>query len=376
MSEPLNIAVVGACPYPVPQGSQVYLRNTALALRAAGHTVHLVTYGYGLGEDPSGLPLHRAANVPLARRTAAGPSWAKPLQDALLVQKLREVVRTRRIEVVNAHNYEGLAVALAAGVRPIVYHAHNALMDELPHYFPMRGLAESIGRRLDKSLPRRADLIVAPHEELAGYLVAMGCDAKRVKVVPPPIELANHEARMPAGGIPPLLYAGNLDRYQNLGVLKPMMARVRSEVPNAELIIATSASNHREMLNVSEFARVVRTESMAVMLTELPGDTIFVCPRVSWSGYPIKLLNAMAAGLPIVGFDAAAHPLKHGETGLVVRDNDATALAGACVQLLRDATLRVQLGAAARRVVERDHSIEAVAAQLDALFRDLGKRPR
>ncbi len=376
MSDSLNIAVVGACPYPVPQGSQVYLRNTALALRAAGHSVHLVTYGYGLGEDPSGLPVHRAANVPFARRTAAGPSWAKPIQDALLVQKLREVSRTRRIDVVNAHNYEGLAVALAASVRPIVYHPHNALMDELPHYFPVRGVSERIGQMLDKALPRRADLIVAPHEELAGYLVAMGCAANRVTVVPPPIERTTMEPRPRAHGIPPLLYAGNLDRYQNLGVLKPMLGRVRSEIPEAELIVATSASRHRDLLSISEFARVVRTDSMATALADLPGDTIFVCPRVSWSGYPIKLLNAMAAGLPIVCFDAAAHPIKHRETGLVVRDNDATAMAAACAQLLREPPLRAQLGAAARRAVEQEHSIDAAAIRLDALFRDLGKRPR
>jgi len=374
LSDPLNIAVVGACPYPVPQGSQVYLRNTALALRAAGHAVHLVAYGYGLGEDTSGLPLHRAANVPFARRTAAGPSFAKPLQDALLVQKLREVVLTRRIDIVNAHNYEGLAVALAARARPIVYHPHNALMDELPHYFAAGGVAERVGRRLDKALPRKADLVIAPHEELAGYLVAMGCDAHRVRIVPPPIEPNSADLRPAAQRIPPLVYAGNLDRYQNLGVLKRVMALVRAEIPEAALIVATAASRAHDLLSISEFARVVRTDSMATILGELPGDAIFVCPRVSWSGYPIKLLNAMAAGLPTVCFEAAAHPLAHEENGLVVRDNDATAFAQAALRLLRDAGLRARLGAAARRTAERDYSIDAAAARLDPLFRDLRKR--
>ncbi len=67
----LRIAMVGACPYPVPQGSQVFLRDTARGLRARGHDVHLVVYGYGVGEDTSGLPLHRCARIPGARKTAA-----------------------------------------------------------------------------------------------------------------------------------------------------------------------------------------------------------------------------------------------------------------------------------------------------------------
>lgn len=368
--------MVGACPYPVPQGSQVYLRNTALALRAAGHNVHLVTYGYGLGEDSSGLALHRAANVPGAHRTAAGPSFAKPLQDALLARKLREVVRTQHIDIVDAHNYEGLAVALAARARPIVYHPHNALMDELPHYFPAQGLAEAVGRAIDKNLPRRADLIIAPHEELAAYLIAIGCAQERVKIVPPPIDMDATAPVFSGRGIPPLLYAGNLDRYQNLEALRSVMAHVRAEVPNAELIVATASARARDLLGVSEFARVVRPDSMTAVARDLPYGAVFVCPRVSWSGYPIKLLNAMAAGLPIVCFEAAAYPTVHEETGLVVRDNDAAGLAAAAVRLLRDADLRARLGAAARLRVEQEYSIQAAAARLDPLFRDLGKRVR
>lgn len=374
LSDSLNIAVVGACPYPVPQGSQVYLRNTALALRAAGHNVHLVTYGYGLGDDPSGLPLHRASNVPFARRTAAGPSIAKPVQDAFLVQKLREMVRTHHIDIVNAHNYEGLAVALAARVRPIVYHPHNALMDELPHYFPARGLAESAGRALDKALPRRADLVVAPHEELAGYLVAVRCDPNRVKVVPAPIELDTIRQRPQTNSRPALVYMGNLDRYQNLGLLRSVIAHVRQEIPDAELVVATGASRASDLLHVSEFARVVRTESSKDLLHELPDGAVFVCPRVSWSGYPIKLLNAMAAALPIVCCASAAHPLTHEENGLVIPDNNVQAFAAAAVQLLRDPALRARLGQAARRTVEQEHTMDAVGTRLDVLFRDLGKR--
>ena len=47
----LRVAMVSACPYPVPQGSQVFLRETALTLLNLGHEVHLVVYGYGVGEE-------------------------------------------------------------------------------------------------------------------------------------------------------------------------------------------------------------------------------------------------------------------------------------------------------------------------------------
>ena len=134
-----RVAMVGACPYPVPQGSQVLLRDTALAVRARGHDVHLLVYGYGIGEDHSGLPIHRCAAVRGARKTAAGPSWAKPLLDLAMVRALRRLAREQHIQLVHAHNYEGLVVALGARKRPVIYHAHNAMADELPYYFDSRG---------------------------------------------------------------------------------------------------------------------------------------------------------------------------------------------------------------------------------------------
>ena len=138
----MRIAMVGACPYPVPQGSQVFLRDNAHVLHERGHEVHLVVYGHGAGRDNSALRIHRAPKAPLVRKTGAGPSPAKPLLDLLLVRTLRRVAHAHKVQLVVAHNYEALLVALAAGHRPVVYHAHNAMSDELPYYF--RGDRKSV----------------------------------------------------------------------------------------------------------------------------------------------------------------------------------------------------------------------------------------
>jgi glycosyltransferase involved in cell wall biosynthesis len=368
LSDALNIAVVGACPYPVPQGSQVYLRNTALAYRHAGHAPRLVTYGYGIGEDASGLPLHRAANPPGARKTAAGPSWAKPVQDLLLTRTLRRVVREHRIDIVNAHNYEALVVALAARARPILYHAHNALADELPYYFPGRQQSAAVGRSLDRRLPRRADRIVAPHARLAEYLVSSGCDPARVHVVPPGIDAEAFDAERPARESASVVYAGNLDEYQNLGLLDRAMDRVLAQAPETELVVATLDSRKEATGRVCKRARFVRTRSLAELSRGMQRDLVFACPRVSWSGYPIKLLNAMAAGLAIVCCENSAHPLTHGHNALVVPDNNEAEFAQAILRLLREPELRHSLGTNARMTAQKRHTIEAVAAQMDGVL--------
>ena len=359
--------MVGACPYPVPQGSQVYLRDTALALRHLGHEPHLVVYGYGLGEDLSGLEVHRGATIPGARKTAAGPSWAKPFLDVALAFALRRVVREQRIDVVDAHNYEALLVALAARTRPIVYHAHNALFDELPYFFGGQRWTARVGRWADRCFPKRADRIVAPHARLKAYLIECGCDAERISVIPPSVDVSAFDVAEKCAELPTVLYTGNLDSYQNLDLLYRAMEIARESIPELNLTVATAA---KDISSVPETnTEIVRTDDFTSLKHALGQDAVFVCPRVSWSGYPIKLLNAMAAGLPIVCCESSAHPLTDNDNGIVVPDDDPAAFAEALVALARDPDRRAELGRRARETAEREHSLERVGANLEDVFR-------
>ncbi len=361
----LRIAMVGACPYPVPQGSQVFLRDNALALAARGHDVHLIVYGHGDGEDTSGLRLHRSTAFPGVARTKSGPYAVKPLLDLALAFTLRRVVHQEKIEVVYAHNYEALLVALLAGKRPIIYHAHNAMSDELPYYFPFKNGPRQLGRWLDCTFPKRADHVCVPHRRLAGHLIVRGCPPGKVSIVPPPMEAQAFTQAKIENTAPPVLYAGNLDPYQNLGLLFEAMKLVRRHMPEARLKIATAVSASFPQ------TEVIPTPDIDTLRTVLAQDAVFAVPRVSWSGYPIKLLNAMAAGLGIVACESAAYPITDGVNGLIVPDNNAAAFATAIERLLTDHKLRTQLGQQARLTLETEHRPQQVAEQLEKIAQDL-----
>lgn len=358
----MKIAVVGACPYPVAQGSQVYLRSSARTLQELGHEVHVCVYGYGDGDAEDDLRVHRSPGIPFARRTKAGPSWAKPLQDARMVRFLRGVIRDHGIDVVVAHNYEALMVALATGFKRIVYCAHNAMVDELPYYRGFGIVGRTIGTMLDDVLPRRAHHVVAPHERLREYLITCGCAPERISVIPPGIDPAPFSGAARSTVATTVVYAGNLDAYQNPAMLADVFARVRELRPDARCVVATN--DVREL----PYADVVATPNLEALRAVLADDAVFICPRVSWSGYPIKLLNAMTAGLPVVACASAAHPVIDRETGFIVDDHDAEAFACRVVELLEDSALRRRLGEAGRRrsmdlYAQRD-MIEAVLNQV------------
>jgi len=355
----LRIAMVGACPYPAPQGSQVFLRNTAKCLEQLGHEVHLVVYGYGVGGEQGGKFVHRAARVPFAAKTAPGPSFAKPFQDITLAAELRRVVRDNRIQVVCAHNYEALLAALVVRKRPILYFAHNAMADELPHFFRGMPIAANFGRLLDRCFPRQADKVLAPHNRLAGHLVVRGCLQEQVEVVPPPTDAQLFTpAPVDSSAIPPVIYTGNLDAYQNLPLLFAAMKAVRRKKPGVKLIIGTAEKGR---FPDTEIAPIAGFDALHQFLAR---DAVFAAPRVSWSGYPIKMLNAMAAGKAVVACESAAYPLVNGETGLVVPDDDVEAYAAALLRLIEDPHLRAELGSRARQVILEQHRPEVVGQQL------------
>jgi glycosyltransferase involved in cell wall biosynthesis len=362
----LKIVMAGACPFPVPQGSQVFMGETARCIAGLGHDVRLVVYGYGNEEPQDPVPVVRAMCPPFAgARTDPGPHWGKPLHDAALLLALRRAARGA--DAVCAHNYEALIAALLSGRRPVVYFAHNAMADELPYYCATPEAARRaarLGRWFDDTFPRRAARIIVPHRRLAGYLVLRGCDPARVVVVPPPVDLTPFEAPPAdnAAVLPPVLYMGNLDAYQNLPLLTAMMARVRAVKPDARLLIASAQPPNlpgAEHLPAPDFETVRRA---------LLDDVIVAVPRLSWSGYPIKMLNAMAAGRPVVACASAAWPITDGLNGLVVADNDAEAFAAAVLRLVEAPKLRRELGRAARETVHRENASHLVARQLERVI--------
>ena len=364
--------MVGACPFPVPQGSQVLLRDVALSMRSDGHEVHLVVYGYGKGEDTSGLRVHRCPRLPFAKRIAAGPSLAKPFLDMLMVTTLLRVVREQKIDIIHAHNYEGLLVSLCArkiSLRshfpPIVYHTHNVMSDELPYYFGQKGLAQKIGTWLDRTFPRQADHVIAHHQGLAEYLETCGCDSGAVSVIAPPVNVSLFERSEISEAIPPVVYAGNLDAYQNLSLLSRAVELVKKVEPDVRLIIATSQKKHIPK------AEIIPTPDFDSLRNVLSMDCIFACPRVSWSGYPIKLLNAMAAGKAVVACRNAAHPITDGHDGIIVPDNDEDEFAEAILRLLRNAALRENLGCNAHNTMIEKHLPEQIALQTEQLYSGL-----
>ncbi|WP_051293420.1 glycosyltransferase family 4 protein [Pseudoduganella violaceinigra] len=95
-------------------------------------------------------------------------------------------------------------------------------------------------------------------------------------------------------------------------------------------------------------------------------------------GLPMSVLEAMAAGLPVLATPVGGIPeaVADGVEGFLVAPGDVEALAARLAQLLEDDALARRMGAAARRKVESTFSSDAVLPQVERLYRELGFMPR
>ena len=380
MARPLRIVMVAACPFPAPRGTPTRVRRLAEALDARGHAVRVVAYHLGAAE-PLPYPVDRIPAVPWYGRTSAGPTLTKLLLlDPLLVLRLRRTLAEAPADLVHAHHYEGLAVALLARPRvPIVYDAHTLLAAELPSYGPPGSgeLLRTLGLLLDRLLPGLAARTVAAGERVREALVARGAVAPdSVAVVGNGVEdrfLAappGPPARAP--GVGTIVFTGNMAPHQGIDLLLRAFASVRERRPGARLLLVSHEpfDAHEAVaraLGVRPWTEV-RLAAPAEVPALLAGGDVAVSPRTDCPGVPQKLLNYMAAGRPIVAFDGSAGELEHDRTGLRVPNGDVAAFADAIVRLLDEPAFAAGLGERARAVAAGERSWAAAAARLEAVY--------
>jgi glycosyltransferase involved in cell wall biosynthesis len=328
---------VACMPFPTPQGTQAIVGMMVRALRQQGHQAHLLTYAHGQPDPHTAMDVEprRLPDWPRVRATRSGPSLGKLALDLRMVAALRAERARTGARLLVAHNVEAAWACAAAGVAPFVYFAHTSMREELPYYLPrsMHPLSRAAGDALDRGACIRAASVFALTPALAMRLSPLH---PRVERVLPPFEMPAHAppsrtaARMQVGlpqGAPIALYAGNLDAYQGIDLLLGALERAPAEwyllvaTASAPAPLRALAATHGVAHRVV-FAPLGTEHDRAV--AHAAADVALV-PRLASGGLPIKLLEALARGVPAVANQRALAglPLADEAHMLTVVDDDS-----------------------------------------------------
>ena len=262
-----------------------------------------------------------------------------------------------------------LAAARLAGVPGIV--ATEQLMLEFPLPPHVRIQQRFVAGGVDR--------FIAVSEHVTDELADLGWPREKFIVIPNTVDLRRFPAAPTprAAGERVVLALARLDPQKGLDHL----VRAAARMPDVTVRIAGGGPLRGEL---EELARAQGVDDRVTFLGErsdvpelLEACDVFVLPSL-YEGLPLSILEAMAAGRPVVATDipGTRQAVHDGRTGLLVPPGDDAALATAITRVLDDPALGVTLARGGRELVEERHASDAGARRVAAIYEELGTSPR
>jgi phosphatidylinositol alpha-mannosyltransferase len=368
----MRILQVSPYSWDVPGGVQVHVDQLATHLRSRGHEVHVLAPARsqirreGVTVVGKAIPFRGNGSV---ARICFSPQSARIVKRALLAF---------RPDVIHVH--EPLAPSTAmftvlGANAPVVATFHSNLPPDSAGGVFFR-LASPVIRPVWNRIDR---FIAVSPVARASVLAGMG-DAP-VTIVPNGLDV-DRFANAPRAALGPgrhMLFVGRLEPRKGFPVAVRAFALLARGYPDLRLLVVGdgSARNAIDNLPADVIDRVVMLGR--VKGGELPAyyraADVFVSPALGNESFGIVLLEAMAAGLPVVASDISGYRdvARNDREALLVPPADPDALAAGVARVLEERELAESLVEAGRRRA-RDFSWEVVATRLEEIYRDVVMR--
>jgi glycosyltransferase involved in cell wall biosynthesis len=222
--------------------------------------------------------------------------------------------------------------------------------------------------RLMRPLTTRT--ICVAENELRKGIAARTCDAQHTVVIRNAIDVQRAPRAKPDEGTPRIVFVGRLKYPKDGETLLRAAAALGDRDYVLEIVGDGPDREQLESLPHDERVRFAGERDDVPQL--LAASSVFVLSSRS-EGLPISVLEAMAAGLPVVASDVGGlrEQVVDGETGLLVPAGDAAALADALARLIDDPSLRRTMGDASRARAEALFDLPAFHRAHLELYRSL-----
>lgn len=357
-------------------GVREVVRELAEAFRTRGVAVTVVTRaatGRPDAEEIDGIPVVRIRLGRPAFRLRAAIGWVRRKPAA--TRAFRETLEEFRPDVIHLHFLQSplswLALPAAAEREiPLVATAHGSDVTSMVE-------GDRLGRRIVTRIVTEAAAVTAPTRVVLDRALRVGevLDRPNAHVVPNMLakEMAPFLLRKPTPGDGSVLAVGALREVKGFDVL----IRAAAGLPGVVVRIAGEGEEEARLTALAEelgigdrveFVGNVSRERLAAMLTE--ASALAVPSRDE--AFSLMVLEAFAAGLPVVATRVGGIPEAAGDAARFVKPDDPGALAAGLREVLPDGPVRDGLVKAGRERVHRYTPAKMAEGYLE-VYREAGK---
>lgn len=310
--------------------------------------------------------------------------------DPRIIAALSRLIDEEGIDVVHAQGWgtfiEGLLAAKWSSKRrpAFIFAFHGKTMEDVAHGIPLR---RRIAQRVAQCF---TDACIAPAAHMADdYARSVGLRRERIDVIYNGIDIdgfgrdSRHDARSALGVRDNdfvVGFAGRLDPVKDIrGLIKVFELfrnRLESNREQARLLVVGDGLE-REAAEKFAAERGLRENVLfAGLRTDIPrcmaAMDVYVQPSF-YEGHSLTILEAMAAGLPIVSTSVGGTPeiIRNGSNGFLYRPGDYEQMAAVVLDLYRQPSLSSKIGRAGRKRVAEHFSVGVMVHQYENLYRRL-----
>lgn len=291
--------------------------------------------------------------------------------------KVAKILKENKTELIHTHNtqpfVDGAIGGVLAGVTNIIHtdHARN-FPDKKRYMFAEWVVSHFVKKIVGVSDHTGANLVkyekISPKKLVTIY---NGIDISKYNIK------INKEAKKDSLGIgsrSPIIGLGaRLSEQKGLTYLLQAMPEVIRVFPDIVLFIAGEGPLEADLKNETERLKINRNVLFAGPRLDFPDILnlfdLFVLPSL-WEGFPMVLLEAMAAGCPILSTDVGgvSECIRHDYNGALITPRSNAELSSAIIRLLSNKELMLQYSQNNSRLVSEKYSIENMAREYEKLY--------
>jgi glycosyltransferase involved in cell wall biosynthesis len=284
---------------------------------------------------------------------------------------------TFRVDLVHVHCASGpsfwrkaVFIAPASLLRvPFIVHIHGGGFHD---FYEER--CNDFGRRMIRRVLQSSRAVVALSEEWRATLLEIA-PRGHVIVIPNPVDIPIWRANLDSNP-PTVLFLGLLSKAKGVDDLVAAWPAVLEAVPGAILIMAGNGDTNRvrRLFQHKDFECSIQLPGWVggrAKTDLLKCGWVLALPSYR-EALPMSVLEAMAAGLPVVATRIGGLPLavRDGISGTLIEAGDVGTLSKALISVLTNRQERHRLGAEARKRAIAEFSADVILSRLEDLWRD------
>jgi glycosyltransferase involved in cell wall biosynthesis len=382
MDEPLKILLLAPHPFYQERGTPIAVDLLLSALSKRGHKIEVITFHEGVDHTYPNVTLHRIPKFSFIKGIGPGFSLKKIFCDVFVFFKAFRQVLCNRPNIIHAvEESVYMALLFRAIFRvPYVYDMDSSMAAQLVEKMPGLKFLSGFFQWWEGLAIRRAQMVIPVCQALAQIAKKEGARSLRIlndiSLLQPTHEQVALRKDYPTTGTV-FMYIGNLEGYQGIDMMIDAFALASAKKDMTLFIVGGTPEHIEKYRRMAQLKgcgtkiHLVGPRSPSLMSALFAEADVLVSPRIKGENTPMKIYSYLDSGKAVLATRLPTHTQVIEPDTALLAEPTPEAFAEGMLALASDESLRQQLAARAKELVQQKYSRDAFERTVNSIYDSL-----